>query len=449
MKREMPRREFLRLLGAAIAGFLAGCAPRTPGTPPASPLPESTATGVPPTVAATATLSPTRPTSTTAPTQTSTPAATQAPPTETPTPEATAEPTATEPPAPTATATLAPTATPLPGPQVAIARAASYDRTLVRQQVQTLLDELGGLGDVVRPGARVAIKVNLTGGNNFQPPAGYSAVDCYMTHPEVVRALGELLYEAGASQLFIVEALFDAESFSQNGYADVANDLGASLVDLNNPAPYDSFARFPVGSHWSIYQELTLNRLLQDVDTFVSVAKLKCHFSCGVTLAIKNLIGLLPISEYRAGPDDWWRSAAHGTSEELVTRLPRVVTDLALARPIDLALIDGILTAEGGEVPRGSFSPVAPGVLLAGKNALATDAVATAVMGFDPTVEYPSAPFLHADNHLNLAAGAGLGTNRLPEIHVVGAPIEDVLFPFHPSDREARVPWHHLPGRWS
>jgi uncharacterized protein (DUF362 family) len=155
----------------------------------------------------------------------------------------------------------------------------------------------------------------------------------------------------------------------------------------------------------------------------------------------------MPVSEYRLSPDDWWRSAAHGTAEEVGTRLPRVIVDLNLARPIHLALIDGIKTAEGGEVPRGSFAPVAPGVLLAGKNAVATDAVATAVMSFDPRADYPASPFLHAENHLNLAAALGLGTNRLAAIEVVGEAIEDVRFPFHPSDREAMVPWHHLAGR--
>jgi uncharacterized protein (DUF362 family) len=79
------------------------------------------------------------------------------------------------------------------------------------------------------------------------------------------------------------------------------------------------------------------------------------------------------------------------------------------------------------------MTPVAPGVLIAGKSALATDAVATAVMGFDPTANFPDAPFLRCDNHLNLAAAAGLGTNRLNEIEVVGASIKDVLYQFTPA----------------
>jgi uncharacterized protein (DUF362 family) len=69
---------------------------------------------------------------------------------------------------------------------------------------------------------------------------------------------------------------------------------------------------------------------------------------------------------------------------------------------------------------------VAPGVLIAGKNPVATDAVGTAVMGFDPCASYPNAPFVHGDNLLNLAADLKLGSNRLDEIEVVGAGMEDV-----------------------
>lgn len=61
------------------------------------------------------------------------------------------------------------TPTTLPTPpslsQVAIAQVESYDRTLVRQGVQALLDGLGGLDDLISSGDRVIIKVNLVGGS--------------------------------------------------------------------------------------------------------------------------------------------------------------------------------------------------------------------------------------------------------------------------------------------
>lgn len=349
---------------------------------------------------------------------------------------------------PTAPAVATPTASPMVTPtappittaappslaQVAIAQAASYDRKVVRQQVEALLNELGGVDDVVRSGDRVAIKVNLTGGMHFSPPSGFTATESYLTHPEVVRALGELLRDAGARELFIVEAVYDDESYSVYGYEEVAKDVGASLIDLNQPHPYSDFATAPVGEDWFVYEHFAFNHILEEVDAFVSVGKMKCHYNCGVTHSMKNLIGLLPVSHYRLSEEHWWRSALHGHSnDEAKTRLPRVILDLNRARPIDLAVVDGIMTAEGGEAPRGSFNPVQPGVLFAGRDPVATDAVATATMGFDPTVEPPAAPFLRGDNYLNLAYELALGTNRLDEIEVVGASIEDVLNEFEPS----------------
>jgi uncharacterized protein (DUF362 family) len=378
------RRRFLQGMGAVAAGLLAaGCMPKRPGE----------------TLEASSTVAPTIP--------------------------------------PTSAPTSVPTGTPTPSSlaQVAIARAENYDRDLVRRQVQALLDGLGGLDDVIRSGDRVAIKVNLTGGTHFDPPAGLSATESYLTHPEVVRALCELLRDAGARELFIVEAVYDRESYPLFGYEEVAEALDATLVDLNDPYPYSDFASTPVGEGWFIYEDLFLNPILQEVDAFVSVAKMKCHYNCGVTHSMKNLIGLVPVSHYRLSEEHWWRSALHGPGDEAKARLPRVILDLNRARPIHLALIDGIKTAEGGEAPRGSFNPVAPGVLIAGQDPVATDAVATAAMGFDPTTEPPNAPFLRSDNYLNMAYELGLGTNQLDEIDVVGDSIDDVRFEFEPSWR--------------
>jgi uncharacterized protein (DUF362 family) len=337
-----------------------------------------------------------------------------------------------EPPGPTPGTLPAKAATPARS-QVAIAQARSYDRNLVHQQVQALLDGLGGLDDVISSGDRVAIKVNLTGGTHFTSPFGVTATESYLTHPQIVRALVELLRDAGARELFIVEGVYDEESYHLFGYEEVAKALDATLIDLNNPYPYSGFTSTPVGEGAFIYDAFSFNPILEEIDAFVSVAKMKCHFECGVTHSMKNLIGLVPVREYHLDETHWWRSALHGREDQTKARLPRVILDLNRARPIHLAVIDGIKTAEGGEVPRGTFKPVEPGLLLAGKNPVATDAVATAAMGFDPTVEPPAPPFLRGDNYLNLAYELALGTNRLEEIEVVGASIDEVVYQFEPS----------------
>jgi uncharacterized protein (DUF362 family) len=219
------------------------------------------------------------------------------------------------------------------------------------------------------------------------------------------------------------------------GYEDAAKALNATLIDLNAPAPYADFASVPVGDNWFVYENFTFNPILTEVDVFVSVAKMKCHRSCGVTHSLKNLIGLVPVQHYRTDAQHGHRSAMHGDGDEFKTRLPRVIMDLARARPIDLALIDGVITAEGGEVPwpGTNFAQVAPDVLIAGKDPVAADAVATAAMGFDPAAVYPAQPFANADNHLNLAQELGLGTNRLTELELLGASLDEVRYEFTPA----------------
>ncbi len=319
-------------------------------------------------------------------------------------------------------------------PMVAIAKAATYDRALVKKQVQAMFDGIGGIADVLAHGNRVAIKVNLTGGVNNKPLPGTTEIETYITHPEVVRAVIELLRDAGAKDVFIVEAAYEPESWAHYGYLDVAKDTGAKIIDLTDFAPYKGFAEVKTTTQHTIYEKFTMNPLLTELDAFVSISKMKCHNVAGVTHSMKNLFGLVPYRYYTLNSRDTYRSAFHGQSSETGKRVPHVIMDLNLTRPVTLSVIDGILSSEGGEGPWiSSFGAVKPGVLFAGKDPVATDAVATAAMGFDPTADYPNKPFLHGINHMNLAAKLGIGTNLLNEIKVVGETINNVKMDFKPS----------------
>lgn len=318
--------------------------------------------------------------------------------------------------------------------RVAIAQATTYDREVIRERVETMLDGLGGLGDVISRGDRVAIKTNLTGGTGVRPLPGVAAIESYITHPEVVRALGELARDAGAREILIVEAIYDWGSYTLWGYEEVAEALDATLIDLNDIEPYKDFAKTPVPDGGRIYEQFTFNHILEEIDVFMSVAKMKCHWCCGVTHTMKNLIGLVPAKHYRLSNQHNHRSAFHGPSndyESAGTRLPRIILDLNQARPIHFGLIDGIKTMEAGEGPWiEGVAAVEPGVLFAGKNPVATDAVATAAMGFDPTADALVEPFVRSDNHLQMAYELGLGTNQLEDIEIVGASLDDVRYQF-------------------
>ena len=320
------------------------------------------------------------------------------------------------------------------GPTVAIAKATTYERGLIRKQVEAMLDGIGGVADVLAHGTRVGIKVNLTGGVTTQPLPKTTEIETYVTHPEVVRALIELLRDAGAKDIYIVEAAYEPASWVQYGYTEVAKDTGAAIVDLTEAAPYKDFTEVNSSTKPFHYEKFKFNPVLTELDALVSVSKMKCHNIAGVTHSMKNLFGLVPYRFYTQSSGDRYRSAFHGPATETGKRVPGVIMDLNQARPVNLAVIDGILSAEGGEGPWIQyFGPIKPGLMFAGKDPVATDAVATAAMGFDPTANYPDEPFVHGENHLNMAAELGMGTNRLDEIKVVGAKIEDVQKKFKVS----------------
>ena len=98
--------------------------------------------------------------------------------------------------------------------QVTNTQASTYDRTLIKSKVQYLFESIGGISDIVKAGKKVAIKINLTGGSGSATSSilkGKSITESMWTHPEVLRAVSELIIDSGVSpnNIYIVEALWD------------------------------------------------------------------------------------------------------------------------------------------------------------------------------------------------------------------------------------------------
>ena len=81
-------------------------------------------------------------------------------------------------------------------------------------------------------------------------------------------------------------------------------------------------------------------------------------------------------------------------------------------------------------------------MIVAGFNALSTDAVAAAVMGFDARAPHYTAPFETRENHFLIAEQAGLGTADVNRIEVRGLRIADVRTPF----RARSASWEPQPA---
>ena len=312
--------------------------------------------------------------------------------------------------------------------KVAVAKVSTYERAVLRKTIEAMFDNLGGLGDIIKPGDQVGLKVNLTGGSRyaseFQDQTGQHPGETFWTHPEVLRAVGELVTDAGAGRIYVVEALADEASLSQYGFDEITDYLGATFLDLNLTAPYSGYAITPVGDHALIYETLTMNGILKDFDCFISIAKAKRHNSTGVTHGMKNLIGNLPIPAGLYNDGSWNRAAIHqmtGLDGIRNNNLCRLIIDLNLVTPIHLVVNDAIGTVLGGEGPWGRLTPTTFDTLVAGKDPVAADAIATQVLGFDPMAFDMTDPFPNSLNYLKLAGDMGLGNYNLDRIEVVGS----------------------------
>jgi uncharacterized protein (DUF362 family) len=360
-----------------------------------------------------------------------------------------------------AAASLAKPALPAPTAAVAVARCPNYGRDLL-PAMERVFDQIGGLGRIVK-GRTVAVKINLTGDPSYRlghHPLG----DTHYTHPRVIAAAVHLMGKAGARRIRLLESPWSTadpieEYILRAGWEprDVLNAAPAVEFEntnwLGNAKKY-SRLHAPNGGH--MFKAYDLNHSYEDCDVFVSLAKMKEHATAGITLSMKNLFGITPATIYGtgAGEDEpsilprGGRSMIHAGNRQPAKpalpendpaspreggyRVPRVVADLVAARPIHLAVIEGIVTMTGGEGPwvRRKLGVVKPGILIAGTNCVTTDAVGAAIMGFDPMADRGAAPFETCDSTLRLAEAHGIGTRDLRNIEVIGVPIAQARFPF-------------------
>ena len=161
--------------------------------------------------------------------------------------------------------------------QVALTSHDNYNRALIKQRVAHLFDSIGGISDVAGSGDKVAVKINLTGGSYWVGQLAGSGIDiteCMWTHPEVVRAVCELLIDSGvsANNIVLVEALWDAESYNDYGYLGVQQDLGIQMIDLATNAPYADYMQLSVPDGY-YYADFTVNGILDEVDAYISIPK--------------------------------------------------------------------------------------------------------------------------------------------------------------------------------
>lgn len=205
------------------------------------------------------------------------------------------------------------------------------------------VDALGGWSRFVPPGARVIIKPNL-----LMAPSEARPVT---THPEVIRAVHEAVSEAGGHPV-----VFDLPGFGS--LRGLLRRMG--LQDLAVPEPPGTLRWKPGDGRFGEVERFDFGDA-----PVINLAKLKTHGMMGLTLATKNLFGLVGAAQrlewhMKSGPD-------YDHFASLLVEILRHVDPT-------LNLIDAVVAMEGNGPSAGTPRPLH--CLLASPCALSLDAAA-------------------------------------------------------------------------
>ena len=295
--------------------------------------------------------------------------------------------------------------------RVSLISCPDYDFPRVEAAVRRAVDLLGGMTAFVKPGQRILLKPNLV---RAVPPE--RAVS---THPTIVAAAAKLVVEAGGSPVIVespggpyTPGLLRA-SYRKTGMTWAAEMGGAELnynVDtVQVPHP-----------EGTMLHRLDLVHPAIEADAVINLAKLKTHNLTALTLAVKNLFGLVPGT---------LKMGYHAKLQQ-ADRFARGLVDILTYVKPALNLVDAVVAMEG-DGPSGG-DPRQVGAIIAGADALAVDIVCAALVGYDPLSVLTT----------KAAAELGLTSGRLEDISLLGDELETLrvadfrrgtAFPFDPG----------------
>ena len=283
-------------------------------------------------------------------------------------------------PAPTAAAV---TDAPSPAPDVAylaVARGGDDPEALTRAAIAAI----GGIGRFVPQGANVLIKPNIC-----VPYKDYTYAAT--TNPWVVGALVKMCLEAGAAKVLVYDFPFggpSTDAYADSGIADQVTAAGGQLeyVDYKKFIPTD----LPNGQslHSAAFYSEVIN-----ADVVINVPIAKTHSTTGLTLGMKNMMGVVLD---RA-------NAIHAD-------IHRRIADLAVFIRPELTVVDAvrILTANG-PVSASRSDARKLDTVIASADVVAADAYATKLFGWtDP----------NRLGYIKYGAAWGLGRSDLENLKI-------------------------------
>jgi uncharacterized protein (DUF362 family)/NAD-dependent dihydropyrimidine dehydrogenase PreA subunit len=277
---------------------------------------------------------------------------------------------------------------------VALVACPDYDDARVQAALRRGVGLLGGIGRFARRSERILLKPNLL--------TGAAPEKNVTTHPAVLKAMGLLCQEAGATVAFGDSPGFGgaAAAAAKSGLAAAAGAIGMELADFSTAVQ----VRF---NEALIAKQLVLAKGALETDGIISLAKMKTHGFMRITGAVKNQFGCVP--GMRKG--------------EYHVKMPRAEHFAAMLVDINrylrprLYVLDGIVAMEGNGP--GSGQPRHMNVLLLSSDPAALDAVFCRLIHLPPQFVPTMKP----------AAESGLGTWDENGIEVRGDELSGLACP--------------------
>jgi uncharacterized protein (DUF362 family) len=220
------------------------------------------------------------------------------------------------------------------------------------------IDSIGGMKSFVKNGSTVVVKPNI--GWDVIPERAAN------TNPLLVKRIVEHCFEAGAKEVYVFDHTCDDwnSCYATSGIERAVKDAGGKIVPGNSERYYEEV----IVTKGKRLTEAKVHELILESDVFINVPVLKSHGSAGLTISMKNLMGIVWDRRY------WHRNDLH-----------QCIADFTSYRKPDLNVIDAyyVMRKNG---PRG----VSKADVLTMKSQIispdivAADAAAAKLFGLEP-----------------------------------------------------------------
>jgi uncharacterized protein (DUF362 family) len=241
---------------------------------------------------------------------------------------------------------------------------------------------LGGMKQFVKPNQTVVIKPNI--GWDSAPERAAN------TNPELVARIVEHCKRAGAKSVFVFDntCAEGVRCYKMSGIEDAVKKAGGTMVSGRSEGYYQAVT-LPNAKR---LKSARVHELLFESDVFINVPILKSHGGSTLSVAMKNMMGVV-----------WDREFWHSND------LHQCIADFAAFRKPDLNIVDAyrVMKRNG---PRGvSVADVATmKYQMIAKDIVAIDAASAKVFGIDPKQV----------KHIGLAELLGAGSSNIDAMKV-------------------------------